>query len=223
MNHRIKIFSAIAILFSQHLSSVYSEETRLAQPAPTESSQQNALQAIASTNGETRLNAAIQLDEERNRLIQGLLSVLKSTNSDTIKIEAIIVLGEYRAAEAVPLLVEHLEWDDAAHGGVFVKGPLAKEATERKLVPVVFALTKIGMPAIPAILDKISISDDNKIVKKCVACCCVIEGIDMTRKRLEDRINKEAKSENKMRLESAIQALNNIKVAEDGSIIAGWF
>jgi hypothetical protein len=217
MKYKAKIMSAIALILGQSLLSVYSQETGLEKPISAESNQETALQAIVSTNGETRMQAAIQLDRERERLIQRLISVLNSTNRDVEKIESVIVLGEYRAEEAVPILVEHFEWDDAAHGG-FTSGPMPREAIERKLMPVSFALKKIGMPAIPALLNNILKTEDSKITKKCVVCCCLIEGIDITRKRLEDRIKSEMNQDNKLKIESALKILNSLKVLKDGSI-----
>ena len=88
---------------------------------------------------------------------------------------------------------------------------------------VTSALIKIGMPAIPALVDKILKTNNDRIKKKCVLCCAVIEGLHMTRMRFEDRIKNEVDQAKKQKFESALQILNNFKVLKDGSIFMDWF
>ena len=39
------------------------------------------------------------------------MAILDSTNSDEVKMDAVVVLGEYRAVEAIPFLMDHLDWE----------------------------------------------------------------------------------------------------------------
>ena len=91
-------------------------EQSLAKSVRTEN---DLLESLVSTNRAKRINAAVELDDRRMQLVQKLIAILNSTNAANVKVDAVIVLGEYRAPEVVPLLVEHFEWDEAARGGIF--------------------------------------------------------------------------------------------------------
>ncbi len=213
-----KVISVIVFVFGLQFSNVYSQTTSLGEPALTDTNREALFQAITSTNRDTRLQAAIQLDGERNQLIQRLVLALNSTNQPKEKIEAVIVLGEYRAQEAVPILVDHLEWDDFASGSFF-NAFVPKEESESKLSPVTSALRKIGLPALPALMGRIFKTSDPRVAKKCVVCCCLIEGVGVSRKRFEEQIKTESDQAKKEKLESALSILNSLKVSNKGNIL----
>ena len=139
-----------------------------------------------------------------------LMAILDSNNSDKAKVDAAIVLGEYRATEAVPVLLRHLELDEVSRGGFF-NGRIREEELEEKSAPVTIALEKIGMPAIPALLNKITQTDDAKIAEKCVSICQTIEGQEVTQFRLQGLLQKETDQKKKGRIQSALEALKNLK------------
>ena len=71
--------------------------------------QTNLMESLVSTNSHARLSAAEELDAQRRRLVGKLMAILDSTNSDEVKMDAVVVLGEYRAVEAIPFLMDHLD------------------------------------------------------------------------------------------------------------------
>lgn len=172
-----------------------------------------ALNSLVSMDRDARRNAAVELDEKRREMVQKLIAIINSTNSAKVKVHAVIVLGEYRAPEAVPVLVQHLEWDDAARGG-FYNGLIREEEIEEKCCPVSMALEKIGMPAIPALLDRIVGTDDAKIIEKCVSICRTIEGREVTQFRLQGLLAKETDPKKKARIVSALEALEKKKAGK---------
>jgi len=85
-------------------------------------SRDSAFQALLSTNRSERLRGVQELGAEKTQVIKQLLEMLGSTDSNAAKVDAVIILGQYRANEAVPSLVRHFELDDVyptLRGGVF--------------------------------------------------------------------------------------------------------
>ena len=173
----------------------------------------NSLKNLVSTKRDLRIKAAVEIDEKRKQLINNLIGILNGTNSDKVKVDAVIVLGEYRASEAVTLLAGHLELDEATRGGFF-NGIIRREEVEEKTSPVSIALEKIGMPAVPVLLEKIIQTDDAKITAKCASICQAIEGAEVTQFRLQNLLAKEADSKKKERIQSALDALKNMSSAK---------
>ncbi len=162
---------------------------------------------LTSSNPDVMIAGAAQLDRQRSDLIQALLGIIDSTNSPAVKVTAVTVLGEYRAAEAVPVLVQHLEWDQAVPGGVTKRTP--REVAEIVLAPVSIALQKIGMPAVAPLLARVAETDDKRTATKCVAICGRIEGVDVTEFRLRALLAKETDQTRRARIQSALESLTN--------------
>jgi HEAT repeat protein len=176
---------------------------------------QKALESLVSTNRGIRMAAAAELDKARRQLVRELMAILGGTNSDRVKVAAAIVLGEYRASEAVPILVRHLEWDQAAPreaGGVMRHE--TKEELEETGWPVTQALVKIGMPAIPALLDRVTNTEDAGTTARCIWICQLIEGPEVTQFRLRGLLEKESDQKKKERIRSALEALARPKPGE---------
>ena len=74
--------------------------------------QEKVLESLTVTNEYARMDAAMKLDNERRAVINKLIAILNGTNADIVKVDAVIVLGQYRAQESVPILLRHLEWDE---------------------------------------------------------------------------------------------------------------
>jgi HEAT repeat protein len=136
------------------------------------------------------------------------MEILQSTNSVERKLDAVIVLGEYRAVEAVPILVDHLEWDEATVGEV--TRILPQEEVEELWGPVTMALQKIGVAAVPPLLERISATDNPKLTWKCTWICSRVEGPAVTRFRLQGLLEKETDVKRKGRIEAALEALKKI-------------
>jgi len=171
--------------------------------------QAQTLESLVSTNRNVRLDVAVKLDKQRSQLVQKLMVIIDGTNSVKVKLDAVVVLGQYRASEAVPLLVRHLEWDDAGSHGEPMR-PTMTEEDWAEITPVTFALEKIGIPAIPELLDKIAQTDDTNITTKCVSIFQAIEGKEVTQFRLQGLLDKETDPKKKERIQAALDALKKL-------------
>jgi hypothetical protein len=169
----------------------------------------NLMSRLASTNRKEGLGAAVELGMARRGLIEKLLTIVKDTNSINQKLPAIVVLGEYRESQAAPILAEHLEWDDSVSGEItgFARPTIEKLSLE--CCPVTTALEQIGQPSIAPLLERIKQTDDAKITAKCILVCKQIEGIEITRFRLREQLEREADPKKKGRIESALKTLKN--------------
>ena len=178
-------------------------------PSANPFTQPNTNDAVfhALTSGDfiDRLNATVQLDAQRAETIHKLIAIADSTNSPEIKVHAVVVLGEYRAVEAVPALLKNLDWDQL-HGGIISS---TKEDWALRLWPVSSALEKIGVPAVPALMDQIEGTDDAKTIGKCVSICEKIEGADVAQFRLEKALKTETDTQKRARLETALKVIGN--------------
>ena len=179
--------------------------------------QEKVLESLTVTNEYARMDAAMKLDNERRAVINKLIAILNGTNADIVKVDAVIVLGQYRAQESIPILLRHLEWDEltsksSISGTVFGNPPL--EVGAKDYGTVTMALKQIGMPAVPALLDKITQTDDTKITTKCVSICKAIEGPDVTGFRLKALLDKETDPKIKARIQSALDALKKLDPAK---------
>jgi len=197
----------------------------------------NALELLVSTNSSERFDAAQALnmgrsgfgeeegswfwgegrspfgEEERSRLVKGLMAILNSTNSDEVKAYAVVVLGEFRAAEAAPLLVRHFEWDEIIANSADSAIPRREAETLRWSYPVSYALLQIGLPAIPALLNRIQETEGTNTTDKCVRLCRAIEGPAATQSRLQALLEKETDLKRKGRIQSALDVLTKLKPA----------
>jgi len=177
-------------------------------------SPEQALESLVSSNQNARLNGAVSLDaqrpqlsEERQKQLVGkLMDILNSTNPDEVKVYAVVVLGQYKASEAVPLLMQHFEWDTAGQGRGLNGGPNRIEH-EALVLPVTQALVSIGLPAIPFLANTIAVTDDTWVRDKCIRVCLRIEGRELTQFRFRRLLEKESDLKRKGRIQSALEAL----------------
>ena len=206
------LLSALMLIIS--LRENYAQETNGLQPIIWEEQQEKAFESLVSTNRDVRFLATWNLGNQRNEVVGKLMAILDGSYSDNIKMDAVAVLGEYKAPEAVPFLVQHLEWDDVPHEfvskSIYLYSRISDEYLDALDIPMSAALVKIGMSAIPALLDKITQTDDANITKKCVSICQSIEGQDVTQFRLQGLLDKETDQTKKVRIQSALNALKNL-------------
>ena len=169
---------------------------------------------ISSSNIGVRLHAAVELDNERSKLIEELMGIVNGTSSVDAKVTSVIVLGQYKAAESVPVLVKHLEWDEEHEAVIGGNPSIGNKEQEALLAPVSDALINIGLPAIPALLARIAGEDDTKVIYKCVGICRGIEGGEVTQFRLERLLEVTTDLNQKKRIQSALEALEIVKAWE---------
>jgi hypothetical protein len=111
----------------------------------------SGLAALRAPDRDTRERGTRDLTSLRQSLIEALLQVIDPRNvadhGEDERIRAAYLLGEYRAAEAVPMLVELLqkgEW-----------GPSVITDLSPYDAPLGRALRKIGLPAVPALVESL--------------------------------------------------------------------
>jgi len=161
---------------------------------------------ITNSDRAVRLRSAEALAQQRRAIVAQMIGILESTDSNSVKSDVAIVLGEYRAAEAVPFLVKNLELEDVPQS-LQNPGFLSKDVLDAAFAPVTAALVKIGIPAVPSLLNRILQTDDTKTRVKCLRICRLIEGEDVTQFRLNGLFEKAADRKQKDRIESALDAL----------------
>ena len=119
-------------------------------------------------------------------------------------------MGQYRAWEAIPVLIEHLDLD-----GITSRANRQTyefiEFSNQKGMAVSGALYFIGMPAVAPLLDKVANTDDTNTMRKCVSICGRIEGVGVAQYRLNGLLDKETDPIKKARLQSALEMLKNNK------------
>ena len=86
-----------------------------------------------------------------------------------------------------------------------------EDELEARTRPVAMALQRIGIPAIPQLLDEIVRTDEVKTAGKCASLCRMIEGRDVAKFRLQGMLDRETDPKKKERLQSALRILNDLK------------
>lgn len=175
----------------------------------------NVSAQLTSTNERVRLLAATEQHAQRSDLIEQLLAITAGTNSFDTKMHAVLVLGEYRAAEAVPFLVENVEreadWLRNSRGLFMSPTSFHRENYEYQTGPITAALTKIGLPAIPALIEHIAASSDAKLAAKYASILSTIDGPEMAKIRLKMASDAETTAERKLRLQDAVKTIEAAK------------
>jgi len=161
------------------------------------------LQGLEAEEREVREQTFKRLLKEREERVQKLIALaakevqgVKIEEGDLIVVEypwhdakhlAMILLGDLRAAEAVPVLLENLEYrvprftDGGYAQTMAVKGSGMHPATE--------ALVKIGMPAVEPLVEKLAgVSEDCVARRLGVLVLDDILGRRLTRARLQKAI-----------------------------------
>jgi hypothetical protein len=186
-------------------------ETLLKQGPQEKPSQLKAVEdGFMRLDPKSRFVAADTLIGQRSTVINDMMALLNSTNDNVAKFEIASVLGEYRATEAVPFLVNHLELDDVPRmlPGMMYRSVSLADAMDN---PLSGALIKIGMPAVSPLMERIAKTDDTNVIGKCVRICYRIEGREVAQFRLEGLLAKESESKSRVRLQAALDALKALK------------
>ena len=164
-------------------------------------SPKDATELVRSGNQEDREHGRRMVLEERARVVQTLIDIIKSPrvkvadgwlDPGTARNIAIECIGEYRAVEAISALVPFLE---PATGEVVIS-----DRTLR-LCPAAKTLVNIGRPTIPALLTVLAITGDTRKISAWQARLALydIEGMDGGERLLKGAIAVEkdpAKSAN---------------------------
>jgi hypothetical protein len=115
---------------------------------------------------------------------------------------AILLLGDLRAPEAVPTLLENLEYSNPRE--VFRTGPLDQGAW----FPAVEALIKIGMPAVDPVVERLGRCDAEGLQRW--NCCWILEkilGPKLAHMRVQFAIEEARDAKTRENLQEAIKRL----------------
>jgi len=167
----------------------------------------NLIQSIASGNEKERTAAYDELRHSRAKMIQDLIAIVNQpvvqgeqyANTTTPRNLAIYLLGNMRAPEAVPHLVNWL----APH-------PQQDTTWFTDVAPAVVALAQIGKPAVPHLLKLISITPKGEARDRAIWLIKNIEGEECGKIILKKAIEQEKDPEKKANLEKVLSSLKKI-------------
>lgn len=144
----------------------------------------NTVAELRSERPESREAAARSVLDDRRRLVADLQRIVRETVGDEARRgtarDAIVLLGQLRAVESAPLLVENLDFK------VFYKDVKRPQPPE-DLYPCVGALIEIGMPAIEPVLRRAGMSDDEDVLRNTAYVVKKILGRKLALALLNDR------------------------------------
>jgi HEAT repeat protein len=159
---------------------------------------------LKSEDSKERDNAAALLLQERAASVKELEAIVRGYMRDgqrkgTVK-TAIDLLGEFRSAYSVPLLVDTLTF------GVFYKETKKPQPPE-DFFPSVGALIKIGMPSIEPVLEKAKKADDEQVSRNAALVLKGVLGSTLGRKKLELDLAKESDQVKKQKLSRLLELI----------------
>jgi hypothetical protein len=162
------------------------------------------IEALKSGSITQRTEAVKSICRARKNVITSLLPILAGDYPADAKRDVAKIMGEYRACEAIPLLIRNLELD--LQPRIF-KG-LVKDAD---LYPISRALAEIGKPTIPALLTRITETDDSALIRCCVQICIEIEGREIAELEVNRRGEKESTEGGRQRLTRALEIMQKLQ------------
>ncbi len=168
---------------------------------------------IKSANEQERQNAAEAIKLQNQEVIQGLIKLaaekVEHTTSRTVhdaeyirhhtKYLAIQLLGDLRASEAVPILIDNLEYRNP---NILVDGSYLEPG---QLFIAAESLSKIGMPAVGPVINKLAGYSNEKSGRS--TCCWILKdvlGIRLAKLRLEIAIEERTDPTEKKNLTAAL-------------------
>ena len=158
---------------------------------------------ITSSDAAARVVAAQELREKRTSLIKCLLVIaekqIKAGELHSSKELAIELLGEFRAEEAVPLLVSEIEFE----APVKILGDLDVAAA----YPAARALAKVGIPAVEEIVRRLEGPASEKRMKLFATVFRLVDGDDIAVLRAELALKKAEGQQQKKNIEQLIELL----------------
>jgi len=167
---------------------------------PSEGQKEDDWQSlVVSTDERERIASRKAALEERKETVDALLAIVRSPvekeeafyNTFTPRNIAIFLLGKLRAKEAVPELIEFVT-PKPGQGTVI-------EATE--------ALIQIGLPSVPAFLEKLQAGQTPLKREQCVRALVAIKGLSETEHLIEDRMTDASSTQEKENLKAVIEVL----------------
>jgi hypothetical protein len=160
---------------------------------------------MRSEDIQERTAAANKLLDERGGTISALENVIRDLAGDssrrgTVK-SAIDVLGELRAEEAIPLLVQNLTLE------VFYKETKRTQGVT-DLFPAVGALIKIGIQSIDPVLQRSTQADDADLLRTSSAVVRGVLGPELAKARVQLELRRTTAREATRRLNALLASIS---------------
>jgi len=163
----------------------------------------DAFDLLQSPNASSRSAGQKQILNDRTQTVKRLIAIIDSPRqpkddawlvAETTRNSAIHCIAEYRATEAIPSLMKHLE-------------PQPGEQVETTMMvtecPALRALIAIGRPAVAPVLQALKESADYSwTARQCRDALYSIEGFDQAKQLLQRAISKETNPKERARLQS---------------------
>jgi len=211
------VFFALAIVYGEDTN-----ESRQAGPAVKKSTIPD-VGDIAAKDAKARAAAVARLQEYRRSVIIDLMRILEQTKpgehagltpetmKGTPEVSAMLLLGDYRASEAVPALVERIDYRDPR---TLVTG---RYYTIAESFPAAAALVKIGCPCVTPLVTMLATTDRTKKAHELALWALEeILGKHLAKVRLEDEIErmKDGDEGKRQRLQDALRVISTSKPTE---------
>jgi hypothetical protein len=174
---------------------------------PSEGQKEGDWQSLmVSTDERERIASRKAALEERKETVDALVAIVRSPvekeeafyNTFTPRNIAIFLLGKLRAKEAVPELIEFVT-PKPGQGTVIDYFSPFSPATE--------ALIQIGLPSVPAFLEKLQAGQTPFKREQCVKALVAIKGLSETEHLIEDRMTDASSTQVKGNLKAVIEVL----------------
>jgi hypothetical protein len=148
------LLGLFALLASSGTHRIYAD----GEPAPVD-----PVAAVASDDPATRNQALTSLESARSTRINALIEIARTNIDDPqrgvfIAADAIHALGDERAIEAVPFLVEHLTFSPTVNTNI-LHGPAGRGAGPYEVHPCMWALMSIGNPSLGPLIEAVERRD----------------------------------------------------------------
>jgi len=167
------------------------------------------LTLIKSKKDSERRKGEIIVLEQRDAIIKGLLSVVdspveknESFFSKTPRNTAILLLGKFRATEAIPSLVKWLvpkEGQDTTVWAGDINSPAGS------------ALAKIGLPAVDSLIEVIKSEKPSALTEECAQVIFRILGTELAEAKLQNAIAAGKDEQKKNNIEKYLKRLKSNK------------
>jgi hypothetical protein len=187
-----------------------------AQSAPAEP----AATRLLSQDGAVIHEAKTELLAARAKLIADLSAIIRDHENQLWRRAsvhaAILILGEMRAPEAAEVLASYIAFPQQLPPAG--RRPVVISAGSTTHWPAAEALIKIGMPCVPALLDKLAQTDNTDEGEACLAVLHALRERDSVWELLEKAIARETDAGRRFRLEAGLALLSEGKVTPLGDL-----
>jgi len=161
-----------------------------------------ALSGLESPDAHTRMKAASELEEMRKQTIERLMDLVKKPSKaeelSSTKEHCIELLGEYKATEAIDMLIGNIEYH------VMIK--IVETPVPASLYPCVHALARIGVPSLNAIVTRFENPCSEKEMKLFATVFRLVDGDELAILRAQLALKK-AEGERKKQLGQLVELL----------------